>query len=282
MGKTRLLAVIVAILIVVILGVLLLPGREAEPVQKEEEEPMVEIVAARAEIPAYTFITEEMVYLKEVPESTVHVNDLKTLEEAVGKRSLVTIVVDEPVMLNHIIDPNAPENRLAYNIEEGMRAASVSVDDVSGVCNQIRAGDCVDLTVVFQDLKKWNPEKPEEPKDQDEENIDPLQDKEYKMELLRAMNSDRFVSVVFLQNVRVLSLDQDQQYAPRQEDSELYYYRTVTLEVAPEDLAMLEWAQYEGKIYLALRGENDDGLIDPESYYAVKAAVREGDEFLWR
>ena len=282
MGKTRLLAVIVAILIVVILAVLLLPGREAEPVQKEEKEPMVEIVAARAEIPAYTFITEEMVYLKEVPESSVHINDLKTLEEVIGKRSLVTIVVDEPVMRNHIIDPDAPENRLAYNIEEGMRAMTIAVDDTAGVCSQIRAGDFVDIIASVQfKIEDDKDEKDRDDEDNGEDEKDPYRElDERTLEIVKTVGET--VYLMHMQNIEVLSLDQDQLYAPKQEDTGLYYYRYVTLSVPAENCQKLAWAAREGNIYLALRGENDDGLVETDIYGTVKAAVKEGDEFLWR
>ena len=168
MGKTRLIAVIVAFLIVAILAVLLLPGDEVQPVQTEEEEALVTVAAARTEIPAFTVITEEMVYLKEVPETAVHENYLSSTEDVIGRRSLVTMVTDEVIMLNHIIDPDDPENRLSYKIENGMRAMTVSVDDTSGVCDLIRVGDYVDVIVAVQDVEKEEREEREEREEQEE------------------------------------------------------------------------------------------------------------------
>ena len=260
MGKTRLIAVIVAFLIVAILAVLLLPGKDAQPEQKQTEETLVTVAAARMEIPAYTVITEEMVYLKEVPERSVHENDLDSVENVVGRRSLVTIAMDEVIMRNHIIDPDAPENRLAYQIKSGMRAMTVPVDDASGVCSQIRAGDCVDVIVAVQDVEK-------EEQNNTNGSGSQVSDSQKK--------STRPVSVMNLQNIRVLALDQDQQYAPQADDG-LYNYREVTLEVTPEDAVKLGWAQYEGKIYLALRGENDTELIETAPYGAEQALQKKG------
>ena len=262
MGKTRILAIIAAFLIVAILAVLLLPGNDARTEQAQEEEPMVMVAAARTEIPAFDFITAEMVYLKEVPESSVHANDLNSLESIIGCRSLVTIAPDEVIMSNHIIDADAPENRLACRIGDGMRAATVSVDDVSGICDQIRAGDRVDVIVAVQDEEKEEKKETEETWGQNAGN---------------GKGSARPVALILLQNVRVLSLEQDPQYAPKQDDdSELYYYRTVTLELSPEDVTKLDWAQYEGRIYLALRGENDEGTIEAEPYGAEQALEKRG------
>ena len=262
MGKTRLLAIIVAFLIVAILAVLLLPGNDTQTEQPKEEEALVTVAAARTEIPAYTVITAEMIYLKEVPESSVHENDLDSAESAIGCRSLVTIAADEVIMQNHIIAPDAPENRTAYRIESGMRAVTVSVDDVSGICDQIRAGDHVDVVVAVQGEEK------EEEKKQDENGA---------KNTGSGNGSGRPVALMLLQNIKVLSLDQDLQYAPKQDDdSGLYYYRTVTLEVTPEDVTKLDWAQYEGKIYLALRGENDEELTETAPYGAEQALQKRG------
>lgn len=272
MGKTRLLAVIVAFLIVAILAVLLLPGEEARPAEKEEEEPMVFVAAARMEIPAYTFITEEMVYLKEVPESSVHANDMRSVEDVVGRRSLVTMVSDEVIMLNHIIDPDDPANRLAYKIEPGMRAMTVAVDDTSGVCDQIRAGDHVDVIVEVQDVEREAEDDSSEYEYDEYEYGEPGGQRPGE-----AKNAGRILSLMTLQNIEVLSLDQDTLYAPRQEPG-VWYYRQVTLSVTPEDAVKLGWAQYEGKIYLTLRAENDEELAETEPYGAVKALAAEGEE----
>lgn len=263
MGKTRLFAVIVAFLIVAILAVLLLPGGDAQPVQEEKSEKLTAVVAARVDIPAFTVITADMVFMKDVPESSVHTNYISSLDDVIGKKSLVAMVSNEVIMLNHIIDLDAPQNRLACNISSGMRAVTVPVDDISGVCDQIRAGDHVDVIVAVQDVRKNTSGYPGVAEAQGYQSANDL-------------NSGRAVSVVLLQDIKVLALDQDMQYAPKQQDTGLYSYRTVTLEVLPEDSAKLDWAQYEGKIYLALRGEDDTGLIEPAPYGAEKALQNGG------
>ena len=282
MGKTRLLAVIVAFLIVAILAVLLLPGQEPQPEPKKEEEPTVSVVAARMEIPAYETITEEMVYLMEVPESSVHENDLSSMEDVIGYRSLVSIVTDEVIMSNHVISPDDPANRLSFIIPSGMRAMTVAVDDTTGLCNQIRAGDFVDVIVAVKDIVREEEEEKDDRavRTEDETEEGGFKHKELgRQEALQAQNSGRMLSLLTLQNIQVLSLDQDTRYAPMLEGStDLRYYRQVTLSVTPEDTLKLGWAQYEGKIYLALRAENDDGQIETEPYGAVKALVTEGEE----
>lgn len=264
MGKTRLFAVIVALLIVAVLAVLLLPDSEAGMEKSApEKETLVTVVAAGMEIPAYTLITEDMLRLVELPEGSIHENSVFDPAEVAGFRTLVPMAPGEVILSNHIFDPEAPENRLAYKIGEGMRAMTLPVDDTTGVCDLIRAGDRVDVLVAVQDVEK------EEPQTQnlwtEGGSKTPKQDK----------NSGRILALPVLQDVRVLALDQDMFYAP-QGEAGLICYRQVTLELAAEDTVKLTWAQYEGKVFLALRGENDDEIIAMEPYGAVKA-LSEGE-----
>ena len=255
MKKTRFAAVIVAFLIVALLALLLIPGQQtaSEPQVKKEEN--VAVVSAAVEIPAYTIITEKMLCMEEIPSSAVHPADMLVIEEVVGKRSLVDMTVGETIMQNHILDPDDPENRLAFQINEGMRAMTVAVDDTTGVCNLIKAGDWVDLVVVCGDLKEESAE------DGSTGGIS---------------RSGGYVTLLHLQNIEVLALDEDMLYAP-EIDNGYPYYRSVTLSVSAEDELRLAWAEGEGRIYLALRGEDDHEIIPASPYRLGDALADQGE-----
>lgn len=252
MKKTRFAAVIVAFLIVALLALLLLPGQQTEgsaPQEKKEE--TVQVVSAAAEIPAYTLITEEMLCMEDLPVSALHECDMLDINEVIGKRSLVNMTVGETVMSNHIIDPSDPENRLAFNIPEGMRAMTVAVDDTTGVCNLMKAGDWVDLVVVCGDLKE----------------------EEGWSEVSRTTG---YVTLLHLQNIQILALDQDRLYAPEIDNGQSYY-RSVTVAVRPEDEVRLAWAEGEGRIYMALRRENEHDTIQSPPYRMGDALADQGE-----
>lgn len=257
MKKTRLMAFAVAFLIVVLLGLLILPGEGEKEIPVEKKEETVSVIQAAADIPAFTILTEKMLVSAEKPKSAVHEKDVLLPENAVGKRTLVEIVAGETLMSNHILDPDDPENRLAYLLEDGMRAVSVPVDDSTGVCNQLRAGDRVDVLITAASVA------PE---------VVPTEEGQQRLDLRYKENND-VVGIMHLQDILVMALDQDTVYAPRV-DSGLYDYRCVTLAVTPEDAVRLIWAETSAKITLALRAENDHGVITEIPYGAVDALYR--------
>lgn len=250
MKKTRLAAVAAAALIVLILGILLLPGSTAENTQVEVREARVEVAAAAAEIPAYSVITAEMVTLTELPESAVRENHLLTMEEAVGKRSLADMVPGEPILSNHIMDQDDPENRLAFkDLEKGLRAMSLPVTDVTGVCSLVRVGDRVDVILVTRD---WAEEK-----------------SGYGAQSEAEADTGRMAALPLLQNKEVLALDQDTLYAPKT-DGGLYGYKVVTLAMTPEETLRLAWGAAEGTLILALRSEGDDALLPEDAMVKIR------------
>ena len=105
---------------------------------------------------------------------------------------------------------------IAALLKDGMRAASVRVNDVSGVSGFIKPNDTVDVLITRQAL---------------------------------GVNRDAQVTDVLLQNVRVMAIDQQSE----SKDSTPSVARTTTLEVSPLDAQKLALGQQLGALSLVLR-----------------------------
>jgi len=105
---------------------------------------------------------------------------------------------------------------IAALLPDGMRAASVRINDVSGVAGFVKPNDTVDVLITRQ-----------------------------------ANNAvrDAQITDVLLQNVRVVAMDQDAQG----KDGQPVVSRTATLEVSPVDAQKLALGQQLGQLSLVLR-----------------------------
>lgn len=251
MKKTRLIAILFALIIMILLLIILMPGQQNSG-ENNPEEPKKEVVVAVTEIPIYTEITADMVETKEIPESQVHPNAITELDSVVGTKSLTTIAAKETILSNHILSADVMSNRLALEIPEGMRAMSIQVDSITGVSNMLRVGDFVDIILVMENIYEIDPD---DLKDVAEGNaVQPTDPGE------PTFNRNEHVSTVLLQNIEILALDQTMLDAPVSDG--LYYYTTTVLALPPEDTAKLALALNEGTVYLVLRGEGDEQYVE--------------------
>ena len=146
-----------------------------------------------------------------------------------GKRrvALMPIGVNEPILATKI-SAEGQGASIAALLPEGMRAASVRINDVSGVAGFVQPNDSVDV-LITRNIAGDN-------------------------------NRSTQLTDVLLQNVRVIAIDQQSKNA----DGTPKVAKTATLEVAPLDAQKLALAQEVGSLSLVLRkpGEQNNPVVE--------------------
>ncbi|MFZ2101502.1 MAG: Flp pilus assembly protein CpaB, partial [Oricola sp.] len=170
------------------------------------------------------------------------IDDLLTTGERVA---LAAIDANEPILVSKVTDPNDIAT-LSRRIEDGMRAVTIRVDDITGVAGFVVPGDRVDIQLTRTFTIKG--------KEGDTEGdvapieISPAGDRTY------TGSADAFVATaIVLADVKVLSIDQiadERQSAP-------VIVRAVTLEVDAFGAKALASAQSAGTLSLQLRRAGD-------------------------
>ena len=131
------------------------------------------------------------------------------------------MLVNEPILATKISGEGQGAS-IAALLPDGMRAAAVRLNDVSGVAGFVHPNDSVDVLITRQPI-----------------------------------GATSQVTDVLLQNIRVIATDQDAQSA----DGKPIVAKTATLEVNPIDAQKLALAQQIGQLSLVLRkpGEEQNG-----------------------
>jgi pilus assembly protein CpaB len=146
-----------------------------------------------------------------------------------GKKrfALMSIGINEPVLASKISGEGQGAS-IAALLPDGMRAATVRIDDVSGVAGFVQPNDSVDVLITRT------------PAGQQSQMTD-----------------------VLLQNVRVLAIDQE----AKNPDGTPKVGRTATFEVAPLDAQKLALGQQAGSLSLVLRkpGEANNPVVETVS-----------------
>jgi pilus assembly protein CpaB len=136
--------------------------------------------------------------------------------------ALVIIAQNEPITKNKVSGFGGRPT-LSRQVENGMRAISIAVNDVVGVAGFVLPGDRVDIMLTRR----------------------------------IGTGQDNLVNEVLLQNVMVLGINQTADQATDQP----IVGRTATVEVTPEQAQKLVLAQQAGSLSLALRSIETAGLI---------------------
>jgi len=188
--------------------------------------PMSSVVVANADLLFGDQVTPDVLRVVDMPEGTVPIEALSDLSEiftpdydALENGAMIALadIKMNEVILPHRVSGLGGRGSLSARIRPGYRAASIRVDDVTGVAGFVVPGDLVDV----QYISEPNP-------DADIQN---------------------FRSDIILQSIRVLGVDQAQN---RRQDAP-NVARTVTLEVSHMDAQALAVAQSRGRLSLVLR-----------------------------
>lgn len=237
----------------------------------EKNEPVIEdvirkpVVMAVAEIAPYTEVTKEMLRVVEIEEDAIHANAVTDMQDVIGKISTTTIFAGEPIIGNKISERNNLKSGLALNVTPGKRAITIMVSADTGLANNLRAGNWVDvLALLPSDLPEdvlhkyntWAQTYPEAfaflfgAKSQNDEN-----------ELISYTEQEVQKSLILIQNVKVLALDTVflEEYLNLAEPAS---YATVTLEVTVEQAVALNLSENYNQVRLILREQNDHEIVE--------------------
>jgi pilus assembly protein CpaB len=167
-------------------------------------------------------ITPEKIRFAEYPKASLPPGSYQNLAQLLpgGKKrvALAQILVNEPI-LSTKVSGEGKNASIAALLPDGMRAAAVRINDVSGVAGFVQPNDAVDVLITRQ----------------------------------AAGAGDKQITDVLLQNVRVIAIGQDAKGA----DSKPTLAKTATLEVDPLGAQKLALAQEVGSLSLVLRKPGD-------------------------
>jgi pilus assembly protein CpaB len=189
---------------------------------KPQLEEKVNIYVAANTMPARYMITKDDLKAEVISKDLLNENLVLNKSEVIGKRIRDRIIEGEQILKSRLLDSQGLS--LSYNIPEGKRAISITVDEQSEVSGLLRPGDYVDVFVNIPSKDPW------------------------------PQNSKNLV-----QNVQVLALSQDQVIVG-EKLSELP--KTITLAVNPEDVAKILYSTEYGRIILSLRAVGDEKLTE--------------------
>lgn len=142
MKRIQILAVIAA-LFTVIMAYFFLGN-----LKEQAEVPTVSVVESSVDIKASTEITAEMLVIAEVPQDAVAPNAITEIASAVGKISTGDIYAGQQIISQQLAEPGVSTNELAYVIEPGKKAVTISVSTVSSVAGLVEPGNKVDIIFV--------------------------------------------------------------------------------------------------------------------------------------
>ena len=214
---------IAVILSIVVAGMVYAYLRDVATAKQKDLRPVV--VVAQNVAPK-TVLTKEMLKLENVPSNYVQPGAVDKLNTAIGIMTKEQLMAGEQVVKHRLLLDTKGEG-LAFQLPPGMRAYTLSVNEISGGAGFIRPGDKVDVLAAY--------------------------DKSITGE---------YLSHVVLQDITVLALNrsdvQPVQNTGDKKDvakssSVNEKLSSVTLALVPDDTAKLALAEDRGHIRLALR-----------------------------
>ncbi|MCL6558793.1 MAG: Flp pilus assembly protein CpaB [Firmicutes bacterium] len=191
----------------------------------------VTVITAAGNIPARTVVTAAMIQYKDIPERYAHPDALRSVQEIIGKTTLVDIAAGEQILKSKLATQEDKTRTLSLSLSPGERAVTVKVDEVSGVGYFVQPGDKVDVLVTLEapsDTASANPG-----------------------QQIKGSCTSTVIS-----NVRVLATGQNR--IPNQTAATAY--PTVTLAVYPLQAQQLILASARGSVGLVLRSPVDEGV----------------------
>ena len=225
---------LIALGVAIILGVVAvflansyLSGRERQLANSPEG--MGRVAVATAPLAYGTDITPDKVKFVQYPQASLPPGTFKSMAELLpeGKRRVVLrpIQVNQPLMAADL-SGEGQNASIAALLPDGMRAATVSINDVSGVAGFVKPNDTVDVLITRQPIGG------------------------------DGAAQGRQVTDVLLQNIRVIAMDQ-----AAASNGQPAVSRTATLELTPIDAQKIALGQQLGQLSLVLRKPGEEQNI---------------------
>ncbi len=184
-----------------------------------------DVVVVATDLTFGTKLEPTMLRIAHFPKDAVPEGAYSTVDSVVGQTTKVFMAAREPMTA---IKLSSRGGGLSMLVRPKMRAASIEVNQVSGVSGFVLPGDRVD---VLSTMDSRN-------------------------------NTEDAVTRTLLQNVEVLAAGQKTQ----QQDHKPINVQAVTLLVDPQGAEVLAHAQHEGEIHLVLRNPEDGALVNVPSF----------------
>lgn len=169
-----------------------------------------------------------MLRVAHYPKDAVPAGAFSTMDSVIGQTSKVFMSAREPVTATKL---SSRGGGLSMLVRPNMRAASLEVNQVSGVSGFVLPGDRVDVLIT----------------------VDPTH------------SGENAITRTLLQNVEVLAAGQKTQ----QQDNKPISVQAVTLLVDPQGAEVLAHASHEGEIHLVLRNPDDQTQV-PVSTFSTR------------
>ena len=190
-------------------------------------EGMVRVAVASLPLEYGGDVTPDKVKFVNYPAASLPPGTYRSMAELLpmGKRrvALRPIQVNQPLLAADL-SGEGQNASIAALLPDGMRAATVRINDVSGVAGFVKPNDTVDVLITRQAIGTGREEQ---------------------------------VTDVLLQNIRVIAMDQDAAGA----DGKPVLSRTATMEVTPVDAQKLALGQQLGQLSLVLRKPGEEQNI---------------------
>ena len=106
------------------------------------------VVVAKRDINEMETIDESMVQIIDIPETYKQPSAINNPELAVGRVALVPISEGEQILENKMQAPGKVTG-LSLQVQPGMRALTIPIDDMRGVAKLLKPGDRIDLIAAF-------------------------------------------------------------------------------------------------------------------------------------
>jgi pilus assembly protein CpaB len=213
-------------------------------------------VVAVTEIPAGARVTSLMIEVREIPDVAFLAGTPSNLDDVVGRVTRYPLVPGEQVSVRKLVmEGETTGIGLAFSVPPGMRAYSVSINEVRGSGGNIVPGDRVDVLVHTEYERLFGP-----------------------FELATTVENQEKrhpTTITVVQNVLVLAVAQKttppidgqrDEATLRPDEAEVQpSANSVTLAVTPDQAQALFFASQEGTIGLSLRsfGDTNTLTLDP-------------------
>lgn len=214
--------------------------------QKQTQVQYDTVVAAAADIPAYTTITSDMLTLQQIPQGYAHPLAARTTDEVVGLVTVSDIVAGEQIFPSKLKQFGETDSGLAYVVPEGMRAVTVSVDEVSGVAGFLKRGDYVDVISYTSTTFEMKAADQAQIGTGTDQTTNPAQG-----------GSSQSTTLIAAQNVLIAAIGTSLTTATNTGDPATVGYNSVTLILTPEDAMRVVQGSRSGALILILRASGD-------------------------
>lgn len=220
------------------------PVAVAEPMPAAPAIATTRIVVAKSELKYGMALTADVLQEVEWPEGAVPQGAFTSMSDLVGdgKRTVVSaFAVNEPILPGKI---SGKDGRAALSnlLAPGMRAVTVRVDDITGVAGFVTAGDRVDVVLTRNKVQQQLPSAGGD----------------------QPAATSEMASEVILQNVKVLTLDQNAD----ESNTTAQVAKAITVEVSTDDAQKVALAQQLGTLYLLLRPAGEATATNAASFSA--------------